>query len=48
VVHIDGFLNGFLNTKNPVCVILVRGVESVADGVESVADGVESAIIVNY
>jgi len=34
VVHIDGFLNGCLNAKNPVGVILVRGIESVADGVE--------------
>ena len=34
VVHIDGFLNGMLNGKNPVGVILVRGVESVADGVD--------------
>ena len=41
VAHIDDFLNGFLNAKNPVDVILVRGVESVADGIES-------AIIVNY
>jgi len=41
VVHIDAFLDGFLNAKDPVGVILVRGVELVADGVES-------AIIVRY
>jgi len=38
VVHIDGFLNA----KNPVGAILVRG------GIELVAHGVELAIIVNY
>jgi len=27
VVYIDAFLNGSLNAKNPVGVILVRGVE---------------------
>jgi len=41
VVHIHASLDGSLNAKNPVGVILVRGLESVADDVES-------AIIVNY
>ena len=41
VVHIDGLIDGFLNAKNPIGTILVRGIESVVHGVES-------AIIVNY